>query len=244
MPDNNEQDVRQQLQSLVQQQKQLQLQLTENSLRMQHILRRVWQLNDKAQKRIANDLHDGVGQVLTALVNELAGIAQPAAQHKRALALAEMALKDTRQISRLLRPPILDDLGLQAALKWLVRQFSESSPGLNICLSIAADLILNEEMQIMVFRVCQEALTNVVKYAKATDATIHIAQDRQGLKLCISDNGVGFELSEQTEKGVGLCSIQDRAASFGGWALVETAPQQGCKVTITIPLQTVAPEAK
>jgi two-component system, NarL family, sensor kinase len=244
MQDKKEQNLHQQLQTLMLQQKQLQLQLTENSLRMQHILRRVWQLNDKAQKRIANDLHDGVGQVLTALVNELAGIEHGGDQHKRALALAEMALKDTRQISRLLRPPILDDLGLQAALKWLARQISESRPGLNICLSMAADLTLNEELQIMVFRICQEALTNVVKYAKATDTRIEIAQDREGLKLCITDNGIGFELSEQTQKGVGLCSIQDRAASFGGWALVEAAPQQGCKITITIPFQTVAPEAK
>lgn len=244
MRDSNQQDIQRQLKSLELQQKQLQMQLSENSRRMQHILRRVWQLNDKAQKRIANDLHDGVGQLLTALVNELAGTVQPDDRQKRALALAEMALKDTRQISRLLRPPVLDDLGLQPALKWLIRQIGESCPQLNICLSMADDLSVNEELQIMIFRVCQEALTNVVKYALATDVSVHIAQQRDGLHLCIADNGVGFELSEQTEKGVGLCSIKDRAASFGGWALVEAAPDQGCKISITIPLQALSSEIK
>jgi two-component system, NarL family, sensor kinase len=237
-------DIQQQLQQLMLQQKQLQTQLTENNQRMQLILRRVWQLNDTAQKRIANELHDGVGQVLTALVNELAGIQQPVEQQQRALALAEIALKDTRQISRLLRPPVLDDLGLQPALKWLIRQISESSGQLHISLMMPSDLMLNEELQIMVFRVCQEALTNVVKYAAATQACVEIIQDRAGLQLSITDNGVGFELTEQTQKGVGLSSMQDRAASFGGLALIETAPAQGCKISIIIPLQAISQERK
>jgi two-component system, NarL family, sensor kinase len=244
MQTKTEVDIQQQLQQLMLQQKHLQIQLTENNQRMQLILRRVWQLNDTTQKRIANDLHDGVGQVLTALVNELAGMKQSGEQQRRALALAEIALKDTRQISRLLRPPVLDDLGLQPALKWLIRQISESYSQLKISLVMPSDLTLNEELQIMVFRVCQEALTNVVKYAAATRACVEISQDRDGLKLSISDNGVGFELSEQTEKGVGLSSIQDRAASFGGLALVETAPTQGCKISIIIPIQAISKESK
>ena len=240
MSNNDEQQIQQQLTRLHFQQKQLQTQLAENNGRMQHILRRVWQLNDTTQKRIANDLHDGVGQVITALVNELSAIENADPQLQRALALAELALKDTRHISRLLRPPVLDDLGLQAALSWLVRQITESSPTLNISLAIAADLQLDDELQIMVFRICQEALTNVVKYAQATQAQVAIKQDREGLKLTITDNGIGFELDEQTQKGVGLCSMQDRASSFGGRCLIEAAATQGCKISIMIPHEKTA----
>ena len=242
MHTKSEADIQQQLQQLLLQQKQLQLQLTENSRRMQLILRRVWQLNDTAQKRIANDLHDGVGQVLTALVNELAGSQLQEDKQQRALTLAEMALKDIRQISRLLRPPVLDDLGLKPALNWLIRQISESCAKLQISLVMPSDLELNEELQTMVFRVCQEALTNVVKYAKASEACIEISQDREGLKIFISDNGAGFELSEQSQKGVGLTSMQDRAASFGGMALIEAAPAQGCKISIIIPTRAMQQE--
>jgi len=219
------------------QQKQLHTQLRENNLRMQQILRRVWQLNDKTQKRIANNLHDGVGQVLTALVNELATAECTAEQQQRALALAELALKDVRQISRLLRPPVLDDLGLQAALKWLIRQMTASCPQLNISLVLAADLQLDEELQVMVFRVCQEALTNTVKYAQATQAVVTITQQQELLTFSIRDDGVGFELIEQAQQGVGISSMQDRAISFGGRCVIEAAISRGCSITITVPLK-------
>jgi two-component system, NarL family, sensor kinase len=240
----NQQNIQQQLQNLQLQQQQLQLQLSENNRRMQLILRRVWQLNDKSQKRIANDLHDGVGQVLTALVNELSMLEQSQPEHKRALELAQLALNDTRQISRLLRPPVLDDLGLQAALNWLVRQISQSCPELQISLRVASDLTLNEELQIMIFRICQEALTNVMKYAQASKCSINISEDSAGLSLSISDNGIGFELNDQAKTGVGLSSMQDRAMSFGGWALIEATPEQGCTITITIPPQTMFKEGQ
>ncbi|WP_290610345.1 sensor histidine kinase [Arsukibacterium sp. UBA3155] len=238
MTNEKQQDIELQLTKLSVQQKQLQIQLRENNLRMQHILRRVWQINDKTQKRIANDLHDGVGQLLTALVNELATTGLNAEQQQRAKALAELALQDTRQISRLLRPPVLDDLGLQPALKWLVRQITNSCPQLKISLAVAADLQLDEELQVMIFRVCQEALTNTVKYANATQATITIMQQGDTLTLHIADDGVGFELDAQAEQGVGLCSMQDRAFAFGGRCIIEAAPSQGCSITITVPLKT------
>ncbi|WP_372626848.1 sensor histidine kinase [Arsukibacterium sp.] len=237
MANKQQQDIHLQLTKLNMQQKQLQIQLRENNLRMQQILRRVWQLNDKTQKRIANDLHDGVGQLLTALVNTLATTDFSADQQHRALALAELALKDTRQISRLLRPPVLDDLGLQAALKWLIRQLTASSPQLTIRLVIAEDLQLDEELQVMVFRVCQEALTNTVKYAQAVQAVVTITQQQQLLTMNICDDGVGFELNEQAQQGVGISSMQDRAISFGGRCIIEAAPSHGCSITITVPLK-------
>lgn len=237
MANEQQQDIHLQLAKLNMQQKQLHIQLRENNQRMQQILRRVWQINDKAQKRIANELHDGVGQILTALVNELAAPEFTAEQQQRAQALAELALKDTRQISRLLRPPVLDDLGLQAALKWLIRQMTASSPQLNISLVLAADLQLNEELQVMVFRVCQEALTNTVKYAQAAQAVVTITQQQEQLMINIRDNGVGFELNEQVQQGVGISSMQDRAISFGGRCIIEAAKSQGCSITITVPLK-------
>ncbi len=235
MQKTNQQAIEQQLKRLHLQQAQLQTQLAENNRRMQHIVRRVWQLNDTTQKRIANDLHDGVGQILTALVNELSALTPSIPQLERATALATLALKDTRHISRLLRPPVLDDLGLQAALNWLIRQITESCPSLSVSLALAEDLNLADELQILVFRICQEALTNVVKYAKASQVQIAIKQDRDGLTLTIMDNGIGFELDERTQTGVGLCSMQDRAASFGGRCLIEAAMGQGCKISIMIP---------
>lgn len=234
----NDDALAQQLAKLSLQQRQLQWQLQQNAQQMQSILRRVWQINDKAQKRIANDLHDGVGQLLTALVNELS-VAPVSAGQQRALDLAKLALQDTRQISRLLRPPVLDDLGLPAALSWLVRQISASCPELQIQLQLDQTIQLAEELQVMVFRVCQEALTNIVKYAKATSASIELRMQQDNLTLTIVDNGIGFELNAQSQQGVGLCSMQDRAYSFGGRCLIESVVNQGCKIILSVPMQEV-----
>lgn len=242
MSKNNEHQLLHQIDQFKLQQKQLQLQLSENHHRLQVILRRVWQLNDQTQKRIANDLHDGVGQLLTALVNELSQDELNADRQKQVLELAKSALSDIRHISRLLRPPILYDLGLPAALSGLVRQINHSSNNLAVSLAVADDIVLNEEIQILVFRICQEALTNVVKHAEATEVTVNLTQNSQGLNLTIKDNGKGFELTEMTKKGVGILSMQDRTASFGGWALIESEPGNGCVVSITIPRQSLDEE--
>ncbi len=218
------------------QQKALNLQLQQNTQNMQKLVRRVWHLKEKEQKRLATELHDGVGQVLTALVNQLTLIVQnnPDEAQQNALQLAETALLDIRELSRLMRPPILDDLGLNAALKWLLRNMSQSGE-FEASLDMSPDLSLPNDIQTVIFRVCQEAMSNVVKYAKASQVSIEIVQAQEGLHLEIKDNGVGFVLEDGAQKGVGLSSIKDRVASYSGRAVIESAPKMGCTISVFIP---------
>ena len=111
-----------QISSLLQQQKVLNLQLQKNNQQMQLLAQRIWDFKEQEQKQLAKELHDGVGQILTALINRLNSDTAKSEAPTEELELARQALQDIRDLSRLMRPPILDDLGLEAAIKWLARQ--------------------------------------------------------------------------------------------------------------------------
>lgn len=234
---------------LMQQQRDLVGRLQQDQQYFQRLARSVWRVQEEERRRLARELHDGIGQNLTAIMHLLSqGMADlpPAARHARAglektRALVATTLEETRALSRLLRPQILDDLGLEAALRWLARTFGESH-ALDIRLDLAQPLpALDGDRSTLVFRVVQEALTNVVRHAQASRVDIALRGQGDHALLRIQDDGRGCDPRAAVGKGSeghsgGIGGIRDRVRLFSGQFSVESQPGSGFGIVIEFPL--------
>ncbi|HZC76569.1 MAG TPA: histidine kinase, partial [Ktedonobacterales bacterium] len=143
--------------------------MIEGERRFRSLAKSVWKVQEEERRRLARELHDGIGQTLTALINQLqrlqSGTAAPG-DLEAAIEVAELALKDVRELSRLLRPPVLDDLGLHAGLAWLTRTLREHSElRASIDWQAGEDERLDQELETLIFRIAQEGLNNVLKHS-------------------------------------------------------------------------------
>ncbi|WP_341501933.1 sensor histidine kinase [Gallaecimonas sp. GXIMD4217] len=227
-------EVMSRLHQLALEQDRLTRQLMAGEQRFRGLARSVWRVQEEERKRLARELHDGLGQTLTALKHRLAALA-PSDASRDALALAEQALADTRNLARLLRPAILDDLGLGPALNWLCR-LTEQRTGWQVPLQLSGlDQRLAPELETLLFRVAQEALANAQKHAKASVVDISLLRTGQRLLLSVADNGAGFELDSALAAqgdGFGLRSMQDRVELFGGELVINTSPGSGTEIRV------------
>lgn len=206
--------------------------------------RAVWRVQEDERRRLARELHDGVGQNLTALKHRLAlmGSALPPgaddlrAQLEASIALCSATLEDTRALSRLLRPPILDDLGLEAALRWLARSIGEAG-GPEVELDIGPLPALDDDIQTLLFRVAQEALNNAAKHAQARTARLRLAAHARVLELSIEDDGEGCDPAlAMRSGGSGLGGMRERLRLYGGRLELRSAPGAGARLSATVPL--------
>ncbi len=214
--------------------------------RFRRLARAVWKVQEDERRRLARELHDGIGQTLTALKNqlEMAQRQQPERQAEglaEAFELASQALDDTRELSRLLRPPVLDDLGLVPALRWLARTLRQRS-GLAIELRNAgAPERLDPELETLIFRVVQEALTNAIKHSGAERAEVELRVEAGRLLLRVADSGDGFDTASalgpaDDGTGVGLRGMEDRVELFGGRLRIDSRPGEGTVIEAQLPL--------
>jgi signal transduction histidine kinase len=210
--------------------------------------RSVWRVQEDERRRLARELHDGIGQNLTALKHRLAlldAALGPGQEDLRegveaAIALCTTTLEDTRQLSRLLRPPILDDLGLVPALRWLARSV-EGSGGPEVQLEIETPDTLDPDLQTLLFRFVQEALNNTCKHARARSASVRMHLHGGQLRLCIEDDGRGFEPAQAMDAGgSGLGGMRERLCLYGGRFELDSAPGAGTRISAIIPLQDCA----
>lgn len=224
-------------------------QLQQDQRRTRHLARSVWRIEEEARRRIARELHDGVGQNLVALLRQLDAVANglpDAAESsrdglRRARELVQLTLEDTRSLSRLLRPQILDDLGLESALRWLAR----SVEGLAVSLQLPPSLPeIGDEISTLIFRVSQEALSNAARHSGATQVSILLllhAGD-QWIRLEIGDDGRGCDLNKalaagRDGHGSGLGGMRDRIDLFDGKLDLQSAPGKGFRISIELPLR-------
>jgi PAS domain S-box-containing protein len=201
------------------------------------------------KSRVARELHDELGQSLTALQMDVAWCREklPPGEHALAAKLDRMqAMLDatvaaTRRIAADLRPLMLDDLGLLPAVEWLVEDFAQRS-GVACELSVAdPDLALPDAQATAVFRGIQESLTNVTKHARASRVEVSIGQSNGLLTVRISDNGAGFWADgPRKPNSYGLLGLRERAALLGGDATIASSPGEGTQIEIRLPL---APKA-
>jgi len=212
---------------LLRQQHELVETLTRGQQHFQRLARSVWRVQEEERRRLARELHDGLGQNLTALVRLIDGardalgngtdVARQLLQ--QAHVLGESTLQDTRALSRLLRPQILDDLGLDAALRWLGRTINESH-----ALSIDVQLVeplpaFDNDLATVIFRVAQEALTNVARHAGARAAEIALERDDGTVVLRVTDDGRGIDRAAILSKA----RREDAIAGTEGEALTDDA---------------------
>ncbi|HVT35372.1 MAG TPA: sensor histidine kinase [Nevskiaceae bacterium] len=249
-PEAFRQAVLRQVQELTAANERLVASVVKNGKRFRSLARSVWHVQEEERRRLARELHDGLGQTLTALANQLQRIHDDAAAQSNlglghrlsdALDITRGALHDTRELSRLLRPTLLDDLGLEAALKWLGRTLGERA-GLAIEVhSTLGDARMAPDLETLVYRITQEALTNVIKHSGAKQAQIVLTRAPQELKLLVHDDGRGFEPAAQAtpEKGAlagGLRGMRDRAELFGGRVRLRSEPGEGTSVELALPI--------
>lgn len=234
-----EDDLRAQYQRLLQR-------IEANEGEFRRLGRSVWRVQEDERRRLARELHDGVGQNLTALKHQLALVAAalPPAQADQcnkleaAIALCVATLEDTRELSRLLRPPILDDLGLEAALRWLARSLHASGgPEIELDVEPEASSPLDDDLRTLLFRVVQEALNNVVKHAQATQALVRLRRCGGELRLLVEDDGRGCDAALALRSGgSGLGGMRERLRLYGGRFEIESTPGVGTRVRAAVAL--------
>jgi two-component system, NarL family, sensor histidine kinase UhpB len=195
------------------------------------------------RRHIAREMHDELGQRLTALKMELASLARQRYQDSDARISAMLGMVDdtvasVRRIASDLRPMMLDDLGLNPAIEWLARE-SARRMNIQVSVNLEARALPNEnQLVIGIYRIVQEALTNVARHANASH--VHIETKREGdeLRVVVSDNGCGFSAQAmERDDSHGLIGIRERTLSLGGHFEIGNLPSGGARIAIRLPLQ-------
>jgi two-component system, NarL family, sensor histidine kinase UhpB len=201
-------------------------------------------VREQERVRIAREIHDELGQSLTCMGMDLAfldrqidpGNKDAAARVAALVELVKDTIRCVRRISSELRPSILDDLGLGAAIEWLAHDF-ETRTQIACVVEVPEDLSLPFELPTPLFRVCQEALTNVTRHASATRVSIRLSCSTSHIALTIQDNGRGITEEEIKRYGsLGLLGMKERIGILGGTLDVEGKPGEGTALAIQIPL--------
>jgi signal transduction histidine kinase len=219
---------------------------------LQRLSTRLVTAQEEERRTIARELHDEVGQVLTALKVELAlaergvdAASAPFRQIGLARQIADGALRTVRDLSRLLHPSVLDDLGLPAALESLVRDASSRH---NLAGEILQDRSiprLTPPLEVAIYRIAQEAVTNVVRHSQARTLRVALRHAGDVVTLIVEDDGKGFVPTTPgggATDGLGLVSIRERAAQLRGTLHVESTPAIGTRLSVTLPLELRAPD--
>jgi PAS domain S-box-containing protein len=198
------------------------------------------------RRRIARDLHDGLGGLLSAVKYKFEA-AQGPEEVKEVIPYLQQAIDDCRRVQTNLRPLLLDDLGLLATLSWLTREFQKRNPGLRIekQFEIEEDTI-PRALKTVIFRIVQEALNNISRHSRAERVELSLRNFKGTLEVVVRDNGQGFETETtmaktSTERGVGLAIMRERAEWSGGSCSVDSGPDEGTIVRVSWPWGT--PEA-
>ncbi len=214
-------------------------------------LNQVVDAQEAERKRIARELHDATGQALTAIALGLRGVEtrleQDVAPHSSLLpqvreikTYSTNALGELRDIIADLRPSILDDMGLAAALKWYVQSYQQRRSLPSELIVEGAPVRLPAEVETVLFRITQEALTNTAKHARATRVTVTLTFLPAEVQLSIADNGLGFDPERALQRtgrnaGWGLLGMRERTSLIGGQLAIDSSPGQGTRIRVAVP---------
>ena len=188
-------------------------------------------------RRFSRELHDEFGQTLSAIEANLVAMQNSRQYHpvrtEDCLALIKNAIENTRDLSQLLRPSILDDFGLNAVLRWLADAFSQRT-GIRVDYEASNIDRLDDQTETQLFRIAQEALTNVGRHANASEVRMRLSANDGHITLMVSDNGEGMR-GESRREGLGLVGMRARARASGGTFKMESEPGKGVAITATLP---------
>jgi len=201
-------------------------------------------VREEERRHVAREVHDTLGQALTGLkINlsllgrKLAGDAELEESIESMSGLVDATIKSVREIATELRPGVLDDLGLAAALEWQVKRFGEMMDLESVFVSETEDSHLEKDLTIALFRIAQEALTNVARHAEASRVEVRLREDQDGVLLEVQDDGRGIEEAEISNWGaLGILGMRERAHLFGGEIEIKGSRGVGTRVVVRIPL--------
>jgi signal transduction histidine kinase len=227
----------------------------EANARLRLLSERLQSAREEERIRIARDIHDELGQALTCLKIDLSWLhrrlrvnadsrndrtARPLSLREKTKAMLKSidgTMDAVGRISAELRPALLDDLGLLAAIEWQVQEFQKRT-GIRCGLTLPSrNPVLEPGRSTALFRICQEILTNVARHSKATRVRILLKRERSGMVLKVQDNGRGITRDEISDRGsIGLLGIRERALFWGGEVRIRGIPGRGTRVAVKIPI--------
>jgi PAS domain S-box-containing protein len=203
---------------------------------LQKMMASIIDVQEEERKRLSRNLHDGIGQNLYShliTINRLLSEMDHPLLDQMQQEATEL-IEEIREISWELRPSVLDDLGLVPAIRSFLTRFSD-----HYQIDVYFDCVLNRRLDISIeltiYRIIQEALTNVRKYAEVNEASVTIRELDDAVRVMVVDKGRGFDWKIQTS-GVGLFSMDERARSVGGELSIDSAPGKGTKIILEVPL--------
>ena len=212
--------------------------------------RQLIEAQEDERRRIARELHDQIGQILTAVKMNLHTVqrfslgSEAGSYMKDNIEAVDEALRLVRDLSIDLRPPVLDDLGLVTALGWYVDRYTMRT-GLNVDVVIELpdpNERFSRDLETACFRIAQEALTNVVRHANASQVILHLTRTTKTLTLVVKDDGVGFDLKSLRKRAprtatLGLISMQERAHAARGTIEINSAISEGTEIRFSVGLE-------
>lgn len=227
------------------------LQDIENKRELQRLSAQLVRAQEEERRNIARELHDEIGQALTAIKMELAlagrhldvpGKARMPLEEARAI--ADRTLQSVRDLSQLLHPAMLDDLGLPDTLNWYLRGFSKRTGIRGELIHQRMEERLAPEVEVCGYRIVQEALTNVARHAQASLCRLYLQRLPYTLLITVEDNGRGFDPrrleTANPRRGLGLVGIRERASGLGGTFRLESSPGRGTRLSVELPVLATA----
>ncbi|MGM9945142.1 MAG: ATP-binding protein [Lysinibacillus sp.] len=206
------------------------------------MIRALIEAQESEHKRLAQELHDGVGQSLFSLSIALQAIESNIQDNARlndyiseVRTELEKVMNDVNAYSHQLRPHSLDQLGLEPTIQAMIESIQKVTPDLNIQLTTRGLNRCDPAVEINLYRITQEALHNIVKYAQATQVQIHIKKDDSNIYMTIQDNGIGFERENIQSEGLGLKHMEERVDQLGGTCKILSSLGRGTCIDIAIP---------
>ncbi len=206
----------------------------ENAARLQALSNRLLRVQEDERHALAQELHDQIGQLLTGLRFQLdaARAAAPSTALENALTITDELLRSVRALTLQLRPRLLDDLGLRPALEWHANVFKNQT-GIDVDLELSLpEKRFGPEMEIAVFRIVQEALTNVARHSGASAAAVTVTTDENALHVEVTDRGCGFDVEKALARhdSLGLAGAAERVRLAGGRFEMYSKPGQGTRL--------------
>jgi signal transduction histidine kinase len=220
----------------------LAIEMSQDSLR--RLSQRLVQLQESERQSLSRELHDEVGQMMTALgiqlgnIENLSGADGPAFRERLEdlKRLNADTMRTVRDLAMGLRPSMLDDIGLEAALQWQGREFSRLT-GVPCKVHVQGVLdTLTETQKTCIYRVVQEALTNCARHAKAKSVLVSVRMEAEGIAVTVSDDGIGFNASASVKEGLGLLGMRERVEALDGNLKISSRPGKGTVIRVQIPL--------
>jgi PAS domain S-box-containing protein len=232
------------------QRKQMEKALQESEMKLRLLSSHLLMAQEKERKRLSIEIHDELGQSFLALKLQLRAIERKLEKDQIALRedcsatlmYIDQTIDNVRRLSRDLSPSILEDLGLTAALRWMIEEFAKHNDPIKISMEIAEiDNLFLQEGQIIIYRIFQEALTNIVKHAEAGHVYVTVNRQPDHVIFSVEDDGMGFDMEsvftrQAPEKGLGLAAMDERIRMLKGFLDVKSSKGQGTKITFILPI--------